>query len=188
MCGRFITVSRRFDALVEYRPDCVLSDLGLPGIDGYRLAEMIRQNESFRGIRLIALSAYNEPEKAQSAGFDRHLLKPANPDLLQSTLRMLLMLDKRLDRAEKLIDKQSEIVAEARNFIQEVKADVKEIKGDIREVKQDVQEIKEELRENREKGEGYVHFLRRKCRRATAAASSGNTTDATRAIGSCSCS
>ena len=142
------------DALIEYRPDCVLSDLGLPGIDGYRLAEMIRQDESFRGIRLIALSAYNEPEKAQSAGFDRHLLKPANPDLLQSTLRMLLMLDKRLDRAEKLIDKQGEIVAEARNFIQEVKADVKEIKGDLREVKQDVQEIKEELRENREKGEG----------------------------------
>lgn len=135
------------------RPSCILSDIGLPGIDGYHLAKLFRQDESLKDIPLIALTAYAEPDKAKAAGFDDHLVKPADPPALQILLRKLVIMDKRLDQAEEMVQKQGEVIAEAKEVMKEVKEDVKEIKEGLKEVKKDVKavqddvtHIKEELR------------------------------------------
>lgn len=153
-------------AAQTYRPDCILSDIGLPGIDGYRLAEKLRQDESFKGTPLIAITAYSDEARARAAGYDHHLVKPANPDIVEEILRKLRAMGKRLERVEETAQQQGEVVTEVRDLMKEVKEDVKEIKEglqenvkelkqELREVKEDVKEIKEELREVKEdKGAG----------------------------------
>jgi CheY-like chemotaxis protein len=66
-----------FDAIAQLRPDVALIDIGLPGLDGYRLAEQLRST----GLRtyLIALTGYGLAEdrtRAHASGFDAHLTKP----------------------------------------------------------------------------------------------------------------
>ena len=66
-----------------WTPDVVLSDLGLPRIDGYELARRLRLHPRTGGAMLIALSGYGREEdkqRARDAGFDHHLVKP--PDLV----------------------------------------------------------------------------------------------------------
>jgi CheY-like chemotaxis protein len=70
------------DAAARWRPDVVVSDLGLPGMDGYALAQRIRSGPAFGRALLVALSGYGREEdrqRALEAGFDHHLVKP--PDL-----------------------------------------------------------------------------------------------------------
>ncbi len=73
---------------IELEPDTVLIDIGLPGIDGYEVAQQIRAKLRGR-LRLIALSGYGQEkdrQRAFEAGFDDHLLKPVDPTLLQAVL------------------------------------------------------------------------------------------------------
>jgi CheY-like chemotaxis protein len=66
----------------ERHPDVVLCDIGLPGMDGYEVARAIRADEALHGIRLVAVSGYAQPEdraRAERAGFDAHVAKPADP-------------------------------------------------------------------------------------------------------------
>ncbi|TMQ25219.1 MAG: response regulator [Candidatus Rokuibacteriota bacterium] len=70
------------------RPDVVLVDLGLPGLDGYEVARRIRDTLGDR-VRLIALTGYGRSEDRQrtaEAGFDEHLLKPVDVDEILSLL------------------------------------------------------------------------------------------------------
>ncbi len=63
----------------KFSPDVVLLDLGLPGLDGYRVAQMLRKEAEFANVRLIALSGYGQPadkKRSQEAGFNEHLVKP----------------------------------------------------------------------------------------------------------------
>lgn len=147
----------------DYRPDCVLSDIGMPGMDGYRLAQRFRQDESFKGVSLIAITAYSDAGRAAAAGFDHHFVKPADPDKLEAILRSLLKVEQRLKRVEKVAERQTGAVEEVKELVQEVKEDVKEIKEGLQqdvkdlkqgleEVKEEVKEIKEELREKEGKG------------------------------------
>jgi len=67
----------------SFRPAVVVSDLGLPGMDGYELARRIRQQERSGDLVLVALSGYGREEdrlKTREAGFDHHLVKPADVD------------------------------------------------------------------------------------------------------------
>ncbi|WP_242343856.1 hybrid sensor histidine kinase/response regulator [Anaeromyxobacter terrae] len=69
----------------ELRPELVLCDIGLPDVDGYEVARELRADASLRGMRLIALSGYAQPEdkaRAKEAGFEAHLGKPAHLDEL----------------------------------------------------------------------------------------------------------
>ncbi len=62
-------------------PDVVLLDIGLPDLDGYKVAERLRTMKELDHPLLIAISGYGQPsdvEKARRAGFDEHLVKPAN--------------------------------------------------------------------------------------------------------------
>lgn len=68
----------------EFKPEVVLCDLGLPGIDGYQVAQAFRADPLLSSTYMIALSGYAMPEdrqRAHAAGFNRHLAKP--PDLEQ---------------------------------------------------------------------------------------------------------
>ena len=81
------------DALVLARarqPDTILLDLGLPGTDGYTLARMLRAEPAFAQTRLIAHTGYGseqDRERSRQAGFDYHLVKPANFDDLERALQ-----------------------------------------------------------------------------------------------------
>jgi len=71
------------------RPDVVISDLGLPDIDGYEVARELRSDPSCASCRLIALSGFAQPEdvrRAKEAGFDAHLPKPLRMDDLRRIL------------------------------------------------------------------------------------------------------
>jgi PAS domain S-box-containing protein len=73
----------------ERRPDVVLCDLGLPGMNGYELAR--RLHAEFGPMRLVAVSGYaQEEDRRQSAeaGFERHLAKPPKPDEIRRVLEL----------------------------------------------------------------------------------------------------
>ena len=77
-------------AVEDGRFDVIVSDIGLPGRDGYELIRLLR--ERGRLAPAVALTAYAEEEsrnKALQAGFQEHVSKPADPqDLLQSVARL----------------------------------------------------------------------------------------------------
>jgi PAS domain S-box-containing protein len=77
-------------ALAETRrnqPDVVIMDIGLPGIDGYEVAKRMRQQPAMGGVVLVAMTGYGRDSDrllSLAAGFDHHLVKPADLDgLLQ---------------------------------------------------------------------------------------------------------
>ena len=73
----------------EFRPQVVLCDIGLPGMNGFEVAQAFKADESLRGIVLVALSGYAQDEdvqRATEAGFHRHLAKPPSPEHLERVL------------------------------------------------------------------------------------------------------
>lgn len=76
-------------AVESFRPEVVLLDIGMPGMDGYEVARRIRANPANRGIMLIALTGWGQKEdreRSTAAGFDHHLVKPADIDQLRQLL------------------------------------------------------------------------------------------------------
>jgi PAS domain S-box-containing protein len=113
-CEMMLEVLRRYGAVVqsalsatdaiasleEFRPDLVLSDIAMPGRDGYDVLREVRQVETALGRRLpvAAVSAYAHAEDRQraiAAGFDRYLAKPVDPAALASTVQALVAIGKR---------------------------------------------------------------------------------------------
>jgi CheY-like chemotaxis protein len=73
------------DEAKNSKPDVVLLDIGLPGMDGYQLAAQLRRDETVKNATLIAISGYGQEEDlrlAKEAGFDHHLVKPIISDEL----------------------------------------------------------------------------------------------------------
>jgi two-component system CheB/CheR fusion protein len=73
------------DALEHARPDAVVLDIGMPDLDGYEVAQRIRQDKRVEGIRIVALSGWGQRadrERSKACGFDHHLTKPAEVDTL----------------------------------------------------------------------------------------------------------
>ncbi|WP_256856733.1 response regulator [Variovorax sp. KK3] len=95
--GAQVRVVADFDAaigaLAQRWPQLLVSDIGLPGRDGYELVREVRRIESEQGraaTRCVALTAFSRPqdaERALDAGFDAHLSKPLDAHLLLATLR-----------------------------------------------------------------------------------------------------
>ncbi|WP_182865202.1 hybrid sensor histidine kinase/response regulator [Rhodopirellula sp. JC639] len=74
---------------VEFQPELVFMDIGLPGQDGYEIARQIRQLETGTPCRLVALTGYGQQddrEKSKQAGFDEHLVKPPGIDQIRELL------------------------------------------------------------------------------------------------------
>jgi CheY-like chemotaxis protein len=88
--------------LLELQPHVSLVDIGLPGIDGYEVARRARQDPAGEALTLIALTGYGLPaqrEKALTSGFDLHVVKPIEPEVLAALLdepaRMIARLNER---------------------------------------------------------------------------------------------
>ncbi|MEY2800728.1 MAG: hypothetical protein RL513_312 [Pseudomonadota bacterium] len=72
-----------------FRPEAVLLDIGLPGMSGFEVAARLREDPASRQALLVALTGYGEPEsraRAAQAGFDVHMVKPADVDRLLALL------------------------------------------------------------------------------------------------------
>ena len=72
----------------SFLPAVVLLDIGLPGIDGYEVAQRLRRDQGYCGL-LIALTGYGQDEdrrRSEEAGFDHHLTKPVDPEVLRALL------------------------------------------------------------------------------------------------------
>jgi PAS domain S-box-containing protein len=77
------------DTAKSFQPDAILLDIGLPGLDGYQIARLIRQTPELSHVRLIAITGYGQRqdhERSRDAGFDDHLVKPVQFDSLVKTL------------------------------------------------------------------------------------------------------
>lgn len=75
-----------------YRPDVALLDIGLPGMDGFEVAQRLRTLDGGGDATLIALSGYTLPDdrtRGKAAGFDEHLAKPLDPEALRRILESL---------------------------------------------------------------------------------------------------
>ena len=73
----------------EFKPHVVLLDIGLPGMNGFEVAHGLRSQPESRDALLIALTGYGEAEsrnRSAQAGFDFHMVKPADVNLLLSML------------------------------------------------------------------------------------------------------
>jgi signal transduction histidine kinase/CheY-like chemotaxis protein len=69
----------------EFAPDVCVLDIGLPSMDGYKLAQALRDTLTGQGMLLIALTGYGQAQdraRSKAAGFDHHLVKPVAPDAL----------------------------------------------------------------------------------------------------------
>jgi PAS domain S-box-containing protein len=77
------------EAVSEFAPEIALVDIGMPGMDGYETARRIRERPQGRELVLIALTGWGQEEdrrRTREVGFDRHLVKPVNDDVLQELL------------------------------------------------------------------------------------------------------
>ena len=80
--------ARALDLAQASRADVAIIDIGLPGMNGYEVAQRLRASLNHE-IRLIALTGYGQPEdreRALEAGFDEHLTKPVHPEELKRRL------------------------------------------------------------------------------------------------------
>ena len=71
------------------KPDVVLLDIGLPGLDGFLVAEQFRNDADLKNTFIIAMSGYNPEmyeERSRPAHFDRHLVKPVDLKEINSLL------------------------------------------------------------------------------------------------------
>lgn len=77
------------EVAAEYRPDVVLMDLGMPGLNGYEAARLIRMQPWGRDLLLVALTGWGQredKERTREAGFDHHIVKPARAAELRRLL------------------------------------------------------------------------------------------------------
>lgn len=73
-------------AVEQWRPEVMLLDIGLPGIDGYEVARRVRQSDHGKALMLIALTGWGQDQDKQrtsNSGFDQHWVKPVGIDKLR---------------------------------------------------------------------------------------------------------
>jgi CheY-like chemotaxis protein len=77
------------EAAERFLPEIVLCDIGMPGMDGYEVAQSLRADETTRAAYLVAVTGYGQDAdrlKALESGFDEHLTKPVGLSTLQSMI------------------------------------------------------------------------------------------------------
>src|SRR5262249_1714397 len=77
----------------EFRPDCLILDINMPGMDGCAVARRIREVPELSGVKLVALTAYSDEthvRRIQWAGFDYRLVKSEDIEVLEHLLMMIL--------------------------------------------------------------------------------------------------
>ena len=96
-CGHeLVTATDAIQALAvieRQRPDLILLDLQLPGMDGLELTRRLRANEQTRSIPIVAVTAYamkGDEDKARDAGCNNYLVKPIDKRLLREVVKSYL--------------------------------------------------------------------------------------------------
>jgi signal transduction histidine kinase len=77
------------ETLERFKPEVVFLDIGMPEMDGYEVARRIRGRDEWRALRLVALTGWGQERDrrlSKAAGFDHHLIKPADVETLQAVL------------------------------------------------------------------------------------------------------
>ena len=78
----------------ELRPDAIVTDLNIPGIDGYELTRRLKSDDRTSTIPIVAVTGYGpftqDPSRASRAGCDAVIPKPCLPEDLETTVRSLL--------------------------------------------------------------------------------------------------
>ncbi|HEX6316548.1 MAG TPA: ATP-binding protein [Gemmatimonadaceae bacterium] len=77
---------------IEFRPDLMLIDIGMPGMEGYEVARRIRQKPDLGNVHLVAQTGWGgdvDRERSRAAGFDGHLVKPISPASIEEVLRSI---------------------------------------------------------------------------------------------------
>jgi CheY-like chemotaxis protein len=131
----------------EFLPDCVISDIDMPGMDGCALARMLRSERV--GIKLVAISGRAEEKDAEiaEAGFDERLRKPADLSIVKEILAMMEHIKDLASQTRELAQQNVALASDAKQLLQDVRQDVQEVKQELRETKQQVRELKSEVRE-----------------------------------------
>jgi CheY-like chemotaxis protein len=81
---------------IAERPEMIFLDLGMPGMSGYEVARQLRGLPDFRRTILAALTGWGQEEirnRCHDTGFDLHLMKPLDPELLRELLSLPLLLE-----------------------------------------------------------------------------------------------
>lgn len=77
------------DAALGFAPHVILLDIGMPGMDGYEVATLLRRERLLEDTLIVAVTGWNDErrkEAAKDAGFDIHLVKPVPFDVLHALL------------------------------------------------------------------------------------------------------
>ena len=78
------------EAVGNFAPDIALLDIGMPGLNGYEVAQKIRQASPSSPLRLVAVTGWgqhSDKARASASGFDHHFTKPVEPQQLMALLR-----------------------------------------------------------------------------------------------------
>jgi PAS domain S-box-containing protein len=84
--------TQALEIIPKFRPEVVFLDIGMPGMNGYEVASEIRKMPEMAGVTLVALTGWGagtDRQKAQEAGFDHHLTKPASFNTVHALLSAL---------------------------------------------------------------------------------------------------
>jgi CheY-like chemotaxis protein len=90
------TAAKAMQEFEKSRPDLIVSDIGLPGVDGYHMLQQIRSLEMERGepptpaIALTAFAGRKDRRMARESGFHKHIAKPVSPAVLLAAISTLL--------------------------------------------------------------------------------------------------
>jgi DNA-binding response OmpR family regulator len=82
-----------FEKAVESRPDLVLTDIAVPGLDGIELCRRLRADGRTSGLPILAVTGYDDrryPDRALSAGANQILMKPLQAEVLVAAARRLI--------------------------------------------------------------------------------------------------
>jgi CheY-like chemotaxis protein len=77
------------ETVVEFQPDFILLDIGLPDMNGYEVAQHVRQQQQIKNVSVFAMTGYGQDsdrQRSEEAGIDLHLIKPVDPKKLQDLL------------------------------------------------------------------------------------------------------
>lgn len=78
----------------ELRPDVIVTDLAVPGMDGFEFCRALQQSSSTKDIPILAITGHSEyldqPERFRNAGIQHVLIKPCEPEVVVQELRRLL--------------------------------------------------------------------------------------------------
>ena len=87
-----LSATEAFDAARREHFDVIVSDIGMPGMKGYQLAEALRALPGYAAVPLVAVTGftmYDDRERARASGFNDFLTKPIRPSDLLDTVKRL---------------------------------------------------------------------------------------------------